>query len=419
MEKKNIKFDIEGLCISLIAVNRFYATILSKIVKQPFSPELIKQLEASNQPVTAAVGFNQHGKITLHYNDEWLMSMSLCEAQGVIIHEVLHVFFRHQSRLPMLKGDSTNQIKNIACDMAINQYIASLPKLPNGGTACYPEQQNFPKDKSAEWYYDALRKKSEQQQEKVTLNAGSLDSHELWDKIINDGDKIEGTAKEKGIDADFEVNQVVMKSIAECKDYGKLPAFVEKELKALKEEKRHDWKHTLRVFVNSVLTTKRRLSQKRVNRRFSELDYFLPGKKKCRKPRILAVRDTSGSVFDDKIQNEFLNELIQISKRTDMMVADCDTEINQTYKVRKVKDFKKCRGGGGTSFKPVFEYALQENFDGIIYFTDTYGDFPTVDEARKFAHKTVWVTIDQDKVELPFGKHLNIDSKLDGKQDDF
>jgi predicted metal-dependent peptidase len=88
-----------------------------------------------------------------------------------------------------------------------------------------------------------------------------------------------------------------MKSIKECREYGTLPAFVEKEIAALKVIKRHNWKKDLKVFVNTVLTSKKRLSQKRVNRRLHDAEYILPGKKKSRHPKLLLVRDTSGSML--------------------------------------------------------------------------------------------------------------------------
>ncbi len=41
----------------------------------------------------------------------------------------------------------------------------------------------------------------------------------------------------------------------------------------------------------------------------------------------------------------------------------------------------KVKGGGGTSFKPFFQWVERENAHGnlpvCIYFTDGYGDFPS------------------------------------------
>ncbi len=477
MTAKKYEYTLEEICMSVLGVNRFYATILSKIVK----------VESPHVP-TAAVGFNKLGKICLFYNKDFVLSLPLEKAQGVIVHEVLHVFFRHLTRF---KIDKTNKhlakIYNLGMDIAINQYI---PHLPEG--VVYPETFQLPKDKNADFYIEELKKKANEcpkcgsqmnqdsqggegqdqqegqdsqdqqdnqggqdsqqgqggkdpqdkkgkgkgkgkkqdkqdpqdgegqgrtcpkcghhEEDKVGGEKGeTLDSHDLWDKVIEDSGEVKD-ASEYDIDPEYEVTTTVMKSIKECREYGTLPAFVEKEIEALKTIKRHNWKKDLKVFVNTVLTSKKRLSQKRVNRRLHDADYILPGKKKSRNPKLLLVRDTSGSMYDDKIQEELLNEMIQISKSASVLVCDCDTKVHQTYEVRNVKDFKSYKGGGGTSFEPAFEEARKQKVDGIVYLTDTYGSFPDKKNIGKFASHTIWVTFNQDKVELPFGKHVNIDT---------
>jgi len=118
-------------------------------------------------------------------------------------------------------------------------------------------------------------------------------------------------------------------------------------------------------------------------------------------------------MYDDKIQAELLNEIIQISKSAKVLVCDCDTRVHQTYEVRGVNDFKAYKGGGGTAFEPAFEEAKKHKVDGIVYLTDTYGSFPDKKEIGKYAGATIWVTFDADKVEIPFGKHVNIDTTSD------
>jgi len=338
--------------------------------------------------------------------------------------------------------------------MAINQYI---PHLPDG--VVYPDMApyNFPKDKNADFYIEELKKMQQQQNQcpkcggqmeqqqsqgegddqdqdgqgdqngqgqgqpkdecpscghEQPSNGQTLDSHEMWDKVIDENGQVRD-ASEFDIDPEYEVQTAVMKSIKECKEYGSLPAFVEKEIAALQKIKRHNWKKDLKVFVNTVLTSKKRLSQKRINRRLPDADYILPGKKKSRNPKLLLVRDTSGSMYDDKVQAELLNEIIQISKSAKVLVCDCDTRVHQTYEVRNESDFKAYKGGGGTSFEPAFEEAKKHKVDGIVYLTDTDGSFPDKKDIGKYAAHTIWVTFDDSrdiKSRIPFGKHVNIDT---------
>lgn len=448
IDSKEYDFTMEEICMSVLGVNRFYATILSKMVKTEAPKHLVP---------TACVGFNKFGKLTMYYSKDFVLSLPLEKAKGTIVHEVLHVFFRHLTRF---KIDETNKhlakIYNLGLDMAINQYI---PHLPDG--VVYPETYKLEKDKNADYYIEELKKLMEKQNQcpkcggkmeqkpqgkgdkqdqgkdgqdgeggqpqqgegnqqcqdcghEQPSNGQTLDSHDMWDKVIDDNGQVRD-AKEFDIDAEYEVQTAVMKSIKECKEYGRLPAFVEREIAALKVVKRHNWKKDLKVFVNTVLTSKKKLSQKRINKRLpKDSKYLLPGKKKSRNPKLLLVRDTSGSMYDDKVQAELLNEMIAISKSASVFVCDCDTKVHQTYTVRNVKDFKSYKGCGGTSFEPAFEEARRLKVDGIVYLTDTDGSFPDKKNIGKFASHTIWVTFDDKRDienKVPFGKHVNIDTK--------
>jgi len=453
---KKSGYDFEDVCLTFIERARFYTVLLSKISKVP-----LKQIP------TAGVGFNKHGKLTMFYNPDYIKSLPLEEAQGLIEHECEHIVFRHLSRFPMkgtmgeginAKEAHDNKLINWGADCAINQYIPKLPTYKKGDPAIgqkdimgrvikegdsvgfYPETFDFDRDEAADIYIALLRKmfpeppktqmkmsgkgksgEGEKGQEgqdgssdQGQQDIGGLDTHELWGKVVEVGEdgkvKISDVSDHPEVDPEYECEAAVMKAINECKDFGKLPAHIQKEIERLKTVKRHDWKKTLNVFINSVLTVTRKMSQKRVNRRlYSVVDYLAPGKKKSRKPKVLYVRDTSGSMFSDQVQAEINNELEQLAKRCDVFVADCDTKVHQTYRFKKAGDVKPYKGGGGTSFVDAFREAKKLGVDGVIYATDTYGDFPQEKEIGKFARATIWLTFNQSKVEIPFGRHVNID----------
>lgn len=422
------KYNMEELCVSFISRNRFYSCILSKLNKIPVPP-------TCKEVKTAGVGFTPQGKLVLYYSEKFFGELNLAQAQAIIEHEVLHVFFQHLVRMPMSpdpKDANLNKLQNYALDMAINQY---LPDLPEG--AIYPKTFNLEEGQYAEWYLVELKKIKEQQEQQkqkqkqqggqpqsnpngmpdLTEDDGSqgstIDSHEMWGKTVNDKGEVEDASHNENCDMEHELEKIVRQAAKECegdKSMGDLPAGIRRELESLRNPKRkHNWKRELRVFVNSVLTVTKRLSQKKVNRRMIDhVDYYLPGKKKSKRPSILLARDTSGSVCNDEIQKQFLNEMINISKFCDVLVADCDTKVHQVYTVKRVGDFKKYIGGGGTSFEPIFAEAKKRGVDGIIYLTDTEGSFPKKEDIGKFASKTIWVTIDQKNVSVPFGKHVNI-----------
>jgi len=470
-------YKIDEVCISLIKDFRFYATILSKMIKTEIKPTLLSGGQFFH---TMGVGYSPNGKLTLFYCKEFMEGKSLKELQAVVIHECLHVFYRHLIRFPRNEiPPKLAKLYNIGMDMAINQDVEHLPE-----GCVYPSTFKLPDGENADFYIAALKKMlqdqaqksgecpmcgqsqddneqdqdgqgqgqgdgdqeqdqdgqgqgdqgqgdDEQDQDGQGQGDGDQDdtcpicgkkhqdnknqgSHAMWDKVVDDNGKAEEYDSEKhDFDREFENKKVVLDSIKECQGYGTLPANVEREIKNLQSVKRHNWKHELNVFVNSMLTVAKRLSQKRVNRRFMNQSYILPGKKKARRPNLLIARDTSGSCYDDKVQADFLNEMIQISKFANVYVADCDTQVHQVYQVKRVSDFASYQGGGGTSFEPVFEEAKKVKADGIIYLTDTDGSFPDKKTIGKYASNTIWVTIDDTrniKSRLPFGKHINIDT---------
>lgn len=113
--------------------------------------------------------------------------------------------------------------------------------------------------------------------------------------------------------------------------------------------------------------------------------------KHCLNTLVVAV-DTSGSCthraalfFREMV--EVFEEIRKIGSIKHICYLECDTEITKQmdcYDVEEFIEFGKThtfRGGGGTNFTPVFQYAdslleAGELVDAVIYITDAYGDFP-------------------------------------------
>jgi predicted metal-dependent peptidase len=96
-------------------------------------------------------------------------------------------------------------------------------------------------------------------------------------------------------------------------------------------------------------------------------------------------------------------------KEIKFYIMCCDTELTEpfilTTKTKNLLKKIKLKGGGGTSFKPVFNWIKKEslNLDCLIYFTDLYGDFPE----EKPMYNTYWVT-QTDNIEVPFGRIIKL-----------
>ena len=105
--------------------------------------------------------------------------------------------------------------------------------------------------------------------------------------------------------------------------------------------------------------------------------------------------DTSGSCSDELIRTfvqrtfDILRSQTSFGDEVNVHLVQCDMRVRTATKVRSLSQLESyadsfwVSGGGGTDFRPVFEYVdgLVEagEFDdlrGLIYFTDGYGAFP-------------------------------------------
>jgi len=84
---------------------------------------------------------------------------------------------------------------------------------------------------------------------------------------------------------------------------------------------------------------------------------------------------------------------------------ECDYKIQKTTRLTPLEPIvSSVRGGGGTDFRPVFEYLekLGENFKFLIYFSDANGVFPE----KKPNIDTLWVLTKE--AEVPFGEKITL-----------
>lgn len=112
--------------------------------------------------------------------------------------------------------------------------------------------------------------------------------------------------------------------------------------------------------------------------------FILPSLKSERCGPIVFATDTSGSI------NEELLARFQVEKQNclDEMRPRKVVDIYCDARIHKVAEYtpgdiitKECPGGGGTDFRPVFEYVakLPETVKAVVYLTDLYGSFPQAD----------------------------------------
>lgn len=125
---------------------------------------------------------------------------------------------------------------------------------------------------------------------------------------------------------------------------------------------------------------------------------------------ITVAVDTSGSISQSEI-SEFISEIDSLKgqMRARVTLIACDSEMAEgcPWIFEPWEDFNlppKIKGGGGTRFTPVFDWAMQQDKipDILVYFTDAEGEFPEVEPA----FDVLWLV--KGKAKVPWGQRVQL-----------
>jgi predicted metal-dependent peptidase len=125
---------------------------------------------------------------------------------------------------------------------------------------------------------------------------------------------------------------------------------------------------------------------------------------------VIVVLDTSGSITQDELR-EFLTEIdaLKAQVRATVTLHACDDKLDAggpwRYAMWESMTLPaEISGGGGTDFRPVFEWVSQNqlNPDLLVYFTDAEGQFPE----REPAYPVAWLV--KGKATTPFGIRIQL-----------
>jgi len=258
-----------------------------------------------------------------------------------------------------------------------------------------------------------------------------LDSHEHLDNKDEEGREIPPIIleeKTRGI-----IKRAQSASIQKG-EWGSLPG----GFRSMIEERirpKIDWRKELRAFARTIGKSKKVTTRKRRNRRFS---YDFPGHKKVdSSSRLIAAVDTSGSIGADE-WTAFISEVEAIAKQgMYVIVVEIDAAIHRVTEIKPGKRFPydDYLGHGGTDFRPLWtalqtkevpdiEVAstgqfinpdpkglLKKKPSGIIYLTDTYGDWPS--KNQRMGIKTLWISTVASRLgSQPFGRMIYMDPRF-------
>ena len=125
---------------------------------------------------------------------------------------------------------------------------------------------------------------------------------------------------------------------------------------------------------------------------------------------IVVAIDVSGSIDDQEI-DEFMSEInaikAQLRARISLLVCDAQLATGSPWIFESWDEFKLPRtftGGGGTDFRPVFEWVAQQDQPPqlVVYFSDCVGAYPETTPD----HAVIWLV--KGRAQPPFGQRIQL-----------
>lgn len=385
-------------------VDAYEAAVIQLLREKPFFAKLVMTMKKdfAFQIPTAAVSVKSTG-VTLHLNKEFFNSLTPRERIAILLHESLHLVHGHTCRFkdfnPMDHGTA-----NVACDVAINQFIPDLPKkisMPTtdgktveGEPITYEKLLKVMPDllpkQSSEYYFNKIKQEQQKNGSGQSQEYMIVDDHGQWSETDLTPEQMEKLVKGH------------VKAVLEtCSD--KERQDVDKTV--IDELYRSDvnWKQQLRNFFCNAEETFTEATRKKRNRRYGILQ---PGSKNEQKLCLGIAVDTSGSISDEQL-NMFFGEIDRIYDENTMVlhVMEADTRIQNCYRYKKGMKIE-AKGRGGTAYNPAFIKAKQLKVDALIYMGDMDSS-DNINERPKFP--VLWAICGKQEPPANFGRKLYIE----------
>lgn len=385
----------------------------------------------------------------LYYNPQYIEQLDMQQTQFVLAHEALHCGLSHFAR----RQHRDKHRWDLACDFAINPLLINDGLKPppgalyddsfEGMTAeeIYPsikenseeqpmdrhlyDEQNQadrgqgrnnehtdapPKPDSSE-APQAQEKSREKTQDKPQEGQGEQDPSQSPSEQQNNEQPRQGAPQPQPLTPQERDNlstqwqQRLAGAAQQAMQAGKLGGAMARLVDHMLEPQL-PWRNLLAHYITSVARDD--YSYTRPSTRRGDPAVF-PSLRSGQINLVVAL-DTSGSISDAEIA-EFLNEIdaIKSQVRARVILQACDAALCEDgpWYYEPWEEFslpREIKGGGGTSFKPVFEWLEQQDQqpDLVVYFTDADGEFPKTEPVCR----VLWLVKGRGRV--PWGQRLQL-----------
>lgn len=356
--------------------------------KYPYFGMLASRLKHEPNP---EIDYYASNGVRFLYNPEFIERCSLDELFFILTNCVMHHILAHQQRKLSRKGS----LWQLATDFAINSMLHKNGlKIPQGANY----DKAF-KNMYAEEIYEVLK-------ERTSLEAIDSFSEEQSETAKSENpfahiDRLPKNLAEKE-EQEWEYAAALSKEVAMKKSA--MPLGLERFAKKMKA-KNIDWRFELYNAINKHMRNNYAFMPP--NKKHLYRGVALPSLTSDTLSLVVAI-DTSGSIKEELL-GAFLEEFKAIMQNfpmiaIELIIADAKVHAHHTFRSGDKLDFP-LKGGGGTDYRPTFEYinARLPMSSMVLYFTDGDGIFPQIPPS----YEVLWA-LSQKKNRIPFGRSIVI-----------
>jgi predicted metal-dependent peptidase len=364
----------------------------------------LRLVPRENDPVVWAMGTDGQN---LYFNPDWVVQAPLDEIKGVIVHEVWHIWSKHDIR----RGTRKHRKFNMAADYAINPTIRSAGyKLPANTLG------NEYAGQAAEWIYDKLPDMPEW---KVTIAVGAGDGgngdnsnsqgDDPWDvgAVLDNPDMMAGKSPR---DVEAQRNLDISNWYQNAKRAGQVPAELERIVSDLNKA-RMPWREILSRFLNTYANND--YDHAIPDPEYARYGAYMPSVRSEELGLVVYIGDTSGSIGAEQHKTNVseMQGILRSYPGTQILALWVDHALHnpEWVSLDDVPLNVHPEGGGGTSFVPGFKYLEENEIEPVcvVYATDGYcNEYP--DSAPGVP--VLWLVIEKnDQFAPPFGEVVPCD----------
>jgi predicted metal-dependent peptidase len=397
-----------------VPLPEYLETMVARLLARfPFFGILACQLPLVEDPEKAGGTASTDGQAIYYCPDfmEKLREQSDDHVVWLLAHEVMHPALGHLWRVP-----DRSQITrwNVACDAVINRILAACG-LPVPGDAILPSR--------LPGYDQSWEQLSEEEiylrlpQEEASTIAIAITGQDIIPQDSPQGQgqgggqaDPQGQAQGGGqADPQQQWLDRFLAAAAAAKTQGSLPAEIQRIVDELIKP-RIDWRRALAEFITP---SRNDYDWRRPDRRLlASCNLYLPTLAGEAIEDVVFAIDTSGSVSEKELA-AFLSEVteaLQAYPEVRGWFLSCDADVHAVVQAdgRTPREdlVRAIKGGGGTDFRPVFDWVREQGMmpSALVFLTDGMGTYPD----QPPPYPVLWVLSPQHQ-KPPWGKHVVID----------